>query len=192
MLLIGQISTQAGQSRLGKVVISMTQTSVLDKRFFMQTLHTAQRALERDGELVPMLFVQRTSGAQDCWILRMPDTYEKKKTLFLAIGSTLRKSKGPFTEAVMRMESWYVNAQKAPNAKEFLPSRHPCLQEALVLVGRNADNSRQSTVVAPFTRDPNDKVIWGDIPLAQYNHPVEAGNRAVGLLDFLFVTGKQI
>ena len=164
---------------------------MLDKRFFMYALQAAQRDLEHDGELVPMLLVHLVSGAHFYKSLHMPNMYEKKKAFFRSIGATLRRTKGPFTEAVMLMESWYVDGREAPNAKDFSPSRHPCRHEAIVLIGRNADNSRQSSVVQPFTRNANNKPVWGTTPIALYDHPVSRDLRVAGLLDFLFPWSDQ-
>lgn len=150
-------------------------------------LAIAQRKLEQADMLAPVLLLHYASGRRDQLDLSLPDTYEQKKHFFTRIGEHIRETRGVFTEAVLLMESWFVNAQEASGALHMQPSRHPSRQEAIVLVGRNTDNSRQSCVVQPFTRDASNKPVWsGASPIAQYNQPVSTGNRAEGLLDFLF------
>lgn len=104
----------------------------------------------------------------------------------MLLGAQLREQgRGP-KEAVLFSESWYVNAQQESAAMQMPPSEHPGRQEAIVVVGRSADNRRFTMVIQPFTWDKANHPIWLPIPLAQYDEEHTGTSRAYGILDCLF------
>jgi len=170
----------------------MMQTkSILTRTFVKSALQTVRLFLEGNGDLAPLLFVNYASGKDDRIRMTMPDSYEQKRDAFTALGEHLRNTDGPISEALLIMEGWFVKDWKAESARNVPPSQHPNRQEAIVLVGRNAKNSRQTSVVQPFTRNGDNRPEWDKHPIASYNQPVQPGNRAEGLLDYLFPTAKQ-
>ena len=170
----------------------MMQTkSILTHTFVKSALQTAKLFLEGNGDLAPLLFVDYASGKGDRIRMVMPDTYEQKRDAFTALGEHLRNTDGPISEALLIMEGWFVSGKDAPDVTAMRPSQHPKRQEAIVLVGRNAANSRQTSVVQPFTRNGDNRPEWDKHPIASYNQPVQPGYRAEGLLDYLFPTAKQ-
>lgn len=164
--------------------------SLLAQAFVEPVFKLARQNLERDGFLAPVLFVN--SGASDPLIVPLPQlpSSQERQRAFTALGVRLRRQGQTIHEAVLLMESWTVNAQKAPAALRFPPSQHPSRQEAIVLVGRNADNTWVTYVMQVFTRQQNKRLVWGEVPLVVYNAPAETVGRPSGLLDDLFLANQ--
>jgi hypothetical protein len=106
-----------------------------------------------------------------------------------SLGNTLRRCGRPVVEAVLLAESWYVDAAQSPGALAVAPSHHPDRQQAITLIGRHADHSRETQVVQPFRRDSDRQWVWEKRPLELYNQPVNQPGAAISLLDYLFEPG---
>lgn len=160
--------------------------SILEKKFVEVILQQARENLQKDGSLVPVLFLNLQDGQQALATLtQLPGTPEEKQLYFAEIGSTIRQGGQNIDEAVFLSESWYVDMQKGGNLA-LPPRQHPQRQEAIMLVGRNADRSRFTMVVQPFGRDRRNRPVFGKIELASYNQAADREAPPVGLLDYLF------
>ena len=118
--------------------------------------------------------------------LMLPDTTEKKAQFFAKIGSYLYEKAMQPTEALFLSESWYVAVQEAPAVLEFPPSKHPARQEAIIAIGRSADNRQYTQVLQPFTKDKDNRLVWQATPIAVYDEKRTPDNGSAGLLDYLF------
>jgi len=87
----------------------------------------------------------------------------------------------------MLMDSWYVAGEDMAEGLPTLPSRHPDRQQAILAVGRNANNSHMSLVLQPYQPDEAKGWIWPKPVITHYDQPVDAANRVEGLLDDLFI-----
>lgn len=164
----------------------MQQPSILTQAVIEPLLKTARQNLVRDGFLIPLLLVDLAAVAPVIVPLDLPTTSEQKQRYFRQLGVQLGRGGHSLQAAVMLSESWFVNAQQAPAVSRFSPSRHPCRQEAIVIMGRNADNTRVTQVITPFVRAENKQLVWGTSPIAVYDEPVKAAGKPIGLLDYLF------
>jgi hypothetical protein len=160
--------------------------SILEKVFTNSILATARGNLEKHGTLLSVLFLNTGAPELGLIALDLPNTAEKRQAYFTRLGLRFLILGQRLREAIMLSETWFVSAQEAPAAFKFPPSQHPSRQEAIVLVGRNAKQTRTTFVVQPFQRDAANQPVWSKIPMAVYNEPVEEGSEAVGLLDDLF------
>jgi hypothetical protein len=120
-------------------------------------------------------------------LMDVPNTTEQRQAYFAKIGTRFRRLGQPIQAAVSLAESWVVLAQQAPAALRIPPSQHPSRQEALVVIGRNADNTRTTQVIQPFTRNATSKPVWSAPAIAVYNESVAKGHSAQSLLDELFL-----
>lgn len=75
---------------------------------------------------------------------------------------------------------------KAPDAHKFMPREHPLRQEAIMLVGRNAEETRQTQIVQTVKRDKKNEPVWGSYIVETYNEPMTENNKVGGLIDALF------
>ena len=164
----------------------MTTKSILVQEIIDENLRTARQNLEQDGLLQPVLFLHLAANDILVVPLTLPDTFEKKALFFFEMGRRLHEQGLQPSEAVFLSESWFLSVQEAPDAMKLPPSEHPSPQEAIVAVGRNADNSRYTQVVQPFTRDKHNRPVWQAILIAVYDEKQTPGNGSVSILDFLF------
>lgn len=169
----------------------MNTASLMTKEQTDPLLTAARENLKRDGFLVPVLLL-KVGEKIPLLILPLapPATPEQKQAYFARIGASYRRSGHLIQEAILIAESWLVQAHQAPAAFRFLPSQHPCRQEVLTLIGRNATNTRCIQVIQPFTRDTVNKPVWREATIALYNQPVGDGSHAQGLLDDLFLANQ--
>ena len=149
----------------------------------LDLLKGARKNLEGKGFLQPMLFIELSTGKSLFCPLKMPNASVAKYRLFQNLGNEARK-KGPIKTAVLLSETWIVMANEAPDATKYMPSQHPCRQEAIVLVGRNADKTRSAIVIQTFTRDEHNAPVWSEPQVMLSDSP--QGFAAEGLLDALF------
>lgn len=169
----------------------MEQRSILEKKMLEPMLVTARQVLQREGFLIPILLVNASTEGPQLLALNMPPTPEQKQRYFREIGSHFSHTGQVLHAAVMLSESWYLNYEKAPAASRFRPSQHPCRQEAITILGQNADKSRVTQLIQPFARDPNNRPVWADIPIAIYNEPAKIAGKPIGLLDYLFLANRR-
>lgn len=165
--------------------------SLLSQKAGEAILRAACQNLETDGSLVSFLFFTLANGKRAEIPLRLPATTEDKETLFVTLGMTLVSVGVTVSEAVMLSEGWIVNAQKAPAALKLPPSQHPSRQEAITIIGRNAEDTRSTCVVQPFSRSSAGKLIWEALLFALYDEPTTAGSKVKGLLDYFFIGQRQ-
>lgn len=169
----------------------MEQPSILEKVVLEPILLTARQNFVRDGFLIPILLLQLETLPPKLVPLNLPSTSEQKQRYFTQIGAQLDRAGQVLQAAVMLFESWYVNAQAAPAATRFLPSQHPCRQEAIILMGRNAEHSRVTLLIQPFVRNRDNQPVWGSPPFADYNESVKKASKSSGLLDYLFLANRR-
>lgn len=165
--------------------------SILQEGFIHSILETARPSLEKDGSLAPVLFVDTGAPEVGVGLLSLANTLEEREAEFLRIGAQFRARQETIHEAVFLSEGWVVRPQEAPGGLRLPPSQHPCRQEAIVIVGRNAKATCHTCVVQPFNRNAANQPVWRELSLATYNEPVEKGKRAVGLLDYLFEANQR-
>lgn len=165
----------------------MKNRSILERQFVENILATARHNLEVDGALAPVVFARL--GDQMVVPVGFPDLPtdpDLKRMVMIGLGTKLREQGQEIAEAIMLLEAWYVNGLQYQDAAKIRPSQHPGRQEAIVAVGRNADNTRGTTVIQPFLRSDEHKPVWMKIPVADYNTSAANSVHAVGLLDYLF------
>jgi hypothetical protein len=164
----------------------MSKRSILVKQEIDKLLQIAKQCAEQ-GHPIHQELILQVAGDQ---LLHMPLTLqgdaEAKASQFLVLGRQLHERGLAPCEAVLLCESWFVNVQTTPAALKFAPSEHPARQEAIVAIGRSADNRRYTQVVQPFTRDQANRPVWQPLPLAMYDEPRTAQDGPTGILDFLF------
>ncbi len=68
---------------------------------------------------------------------------------------------------------------------KHLPSQHPCRQETIGLVGRNADKTWTAFVFQQFTRNEHNAPVWSETKVMLSDTGTD-GVVADGLLDALF------
>lgn len=158
--------------------------SILTQAVVEHILKTARTLLVADGHLHSVLFLRFGDGRQGMLHLHLPEEGEKRPGYMVALGAQIQRSGRVIDEAVIVLEGWVVLAPKPPFVA---PSQHPNRQEAIVVCGRNADNTRMTSVVQPFLRDAHDCIEFEPIELAQYDQPVTEATKALGLIDFLFL-----
>lgn len=168
------------------VILLMSMRSILVKPEIDKLMQIAKQCAEH-GHPFQQVLILHVAGDQ---LLYMPLTLqgdaEAKASQLLILGRQLYERGLTPSEAVLLCESWFVNMQEAPAAMEFAPSEHPARQEAIVAIGRSADNRRYSQVLQPFTRDKDNRPVWQPIPMAMYDEERESGDGPTGILDFLF------
>lgn len=171
----------------------MNTVSMLTKGIAESLLKAALENVELDGFLVPVLFLDVTEQGRLIHTLKaMPNTPEQRQTYFNHIGSHYWRLGQRIQEAVVLMESWFVLPQEAPGALRMQPSQHPCRKEAVVLIGRDAANTRSTQVIQPITRDASNKPVWNKPLMALYDEPVKQGYSTQGLLDDLFQANQRL
>jgi hypothetical protein len=162
----------------------MSNKSILTKEEF-EALLTQIRQNMVDKNLGPVLLMHTVDGQRlACNLTKLPGTPEEKRQHLLAAGASLRQDGVMVKEAILICEAWFVKADKS-SAVDTLPSEHPERQEAVVLVGRNAESTHSTCAIQPFTRNENGKPVWQEVTLHTDN---EAGS---GLLDWFFA-GQEL
>ncbi len=161
--------------------------SILAQEFVEVILTMAQENLRRDGALAPVLFVRFQGGEQAITLLDLPATTEEKEDYLAALGLSFRQTGRVVEEALFVSETWYVAAEPGQRLNlDVAPSRHPRRQEAITIVGRNADRTRHTIVVQTFGRDRHQRPVLGRMEAAEYNTLSGQGSRPVGLVDYIF------
>ena len=164
----------------------MSNRTILAKQEIDQIMQVAKQCAEQGG-CVRQLVLLHVAGDQFLQMhLNLEGDADAKAVQLLTIGAGLYARGLTPSEALLVSESWIVNAQKAPAAMQFAPSQHPARQEAIVIVGRSADNRRYSQVIQPFMRDKANRPVWQPRFLATYDEPRTAQDGPTGVLDYLF------
>lgn len=164
----------------------METISILNKSFIDGILETARQDLERDGNLLSVIFLKFDNN-QVCVVgINMPGTSEERRVAIHAIQQKMA-AQGLIQEAVMMVDTWYVAGQDDTGGLSRMPSQHPRRQEAIVIVGRNAANNRSSSVLQPYSHNQTGGLRWHKLAIAQYNQPSDEAIQVMGLLDDLFI-----
>ena len=164
----------------------MKTPSLLSEKVTGYILRKARQNLEKDGWLAPILFVGLANGKSMMAPLELPNSSKRRQMYFQQIGTQIRASGKQILEAAFVSETWFINPQKVPGATRFPPGKHPARQEAVMVIGRNAANTLSTQVIQPYIRGEGSRFVWEEYLAAEYEQPVESGNRTVGLLDYLF------
>ena len=166
----------------------MKSSSILGEKYIEPILNIARQNLETTGYLETMVFAKLTSNkVMPVGMMDLPASLNAKQMLMNILGDKLREDGSDIMEAVVLTESWYTDAIKNQAALKYPPSQHPGGQEAIAIIGRNAENTRNTTVIQPYTYNANNYPVWEKISVADYNQPAdESSVQAVGLLDYLF------
>lgn len=164
---------------------SKPATNLLRKAVLLDLLEASRKDLEEAGYLQPTLYIDLSNGQGIVSPLEMPDKSNKKYRMFHEIGKHICSTFGAIQDAVMVAETWTVSGKEAPDATKYPPSQHPCRQEAIMLVGRNADKTRSAFVSQTFTRDEHNALVWSE-PKVILSDSGEEGVVAEGLIDALF------
>jgi hypothetical protein len=161
------------------------KSSLLVKDVLLEILEQARLNLEKDGSLIPTLFIRLHTGKEFIYGVQLPDDSVRKCLMLRSIGRKIQEEHGSIQEAILLVETWYVDAHEAPNAAHYPPSQHPCRQEAITIIGRSEDNTRSATVIQTFTRDERNAPVWTE-PHVNIVKPGTKGAAAKGILDSLF------
>lgn len=162
-------------------------THILTQAYMTKLLTVAKAELEKDNDLIAMLFVQsrglrgRAAGLP---LADLPADVAQRYLYFATLGARLKRQLGAIEAAVFLNGAWWASVAAGQPLGHVRPSQHPNRHEAIVLVGRNADNTHQSFLLQPFTRDRLQHPVWGKTVLETYGQPGQL--KATGLLDMLF------
>lgn len=162
--------------------------SILGKPFIDEMLASAKRDLEQgsfESQLVIKLDNFQVVGLE-LTDFNYTDNQFQRRAILAAIGHALRTNHHHIQEAVMLGGGWIVSGQE-PGVGIILPSQHPARQEAITIMGRNSDKTRETSVIQPFTRNRHHKIEWSELCIAEYNRSVTDQNRMLGIFDALFV-----
>lgn len=165
----------------------MQTLTILAQPFVDAILGTAKRNVEADGFLTPVVFVQFANGERIVCPLKLPNTPDEKRRYFINLGCEFRQAGRIIQEALALLEGWYVDARTAASTLQFAPSQHPQRQEALVVIGRNAEQTRSTSVIQPFGRGDQNRPVWEAPAMAEYNVPASGACQPAGLVDYLFI-----
>jgi hypothetical protein len=162
----------------------LEESNLLKEATLLDLLNKERSTLELNGAIQPMLYMELSIHKWIICPLEMPDNSVEKYRMFQTIGNDVREQDGAIKNAVLCCETWIVMAKEAPDATKYMPSQHPCRQEAIVLVGRNADKTRSALVIQTFTRDEHNAPVWSEPQVIISDSPQDLA--AKGLLDALF------
>lgn len=143
----------------------LTQSTVKD------LLAIACQQKEQDGQVMPAVLL--LENRVHLRVLELPDLADDalvRRAQFHALGKQFPRS----CEAVFVAESWLAPAD-SPGA----PIDHPNRQEAIMISGRNRDNTRGMFVTQVFTTQ-DDRIIWQEPHIAIKPGIVE------GIVDCIF------
>ena len=125
--------------------------SVLTHSMVNNLLAQACQNKENEPQVMPMLFL--ANGTKDLKILPLPDLADdafERRAQFYALGRQFPDT----IEAVFICESWLAAADST-----VAPSEHPNRQEAIMITGRNRDNTKGVFATQVFTTQDN-RIIW--------------------------------
>ena len=163
---------------------SLEDSFFLSNEILLVMLENRKKTLEEKGVLRPLLFIELSNGERFSTPAMMPGNSEKYR-VFQALGKEIRLQKGTIKDVVLTCKTWIDNAQEGPDAIDPMPSQHACLDEAIVLMGRNADQTRSAIVIQKFTRDEHNAPVWSAPQITMVDSSAK-GRIAPGFLDALF------
>lgn len=164
--------------------ITEKNDSLLSEESIKRHIEFAQEVLENQGYLSVQLVFHFHSGEKASVIIEKnlsePD---EKRAAIQALGQQLRARHGGIREVIFISESWITNSS-IPDADKIRPSQHPARREAIIVAGRNEDNSCFALATQFFSREGEDELVWHEIVV----HQCDEGDGQVfgGILDYLF------
>lgn len=171
----------------GKESHAALPESILEQRVVEPILEAARENVQRDGSLVPVLFLRFQEAEASIFPVELPDTTEEKYAYFGDLGLAFVSMGKRLEEALFLSETWYLSSDVEPQLHpEVRPSQHPRRREAISLVGRNAERTRFTFVIEPFHREGKQRWVFEKRAVEAYNASVAGGIGPVGLLDALF------
>lgn len=165
----------------------MKSESILSQEFIEMLLTQARQQLENDGKLLALLFLRFDDERVVFTREELPDQHEERRRLLQRIGQHMRSQGDNIQEALLVVNSWFVVGRDGVAGLTTAPSQHPRRQAAIVASARNAADSRYSIVVQPYDLNDDNSVVWLAPMVAHYDHPTDAKNRVIGLVDDLFI-----
>lgn len=165
----------------------MKSISVLSQDFIENMLRIARENLESERTLLTIVFLKLDDGRVSFTGIPMPEIYEDRRRVMQNLRQQIRGRGEDIREALVLMNSWFVDGEDATGGLDMAPSQHPRRQEAIIAIGRNAEHSRASMVVQPYEQNETGRYDWRTPVVAQYDLPTDASNQVVGLVDDLFI-----
>ena len=162
--------------------------SILTGEFVEPILAVTKEFIKYHGHLGPAVFLRMEDGEQGVIPLAYLDslkTVEERREYFASLGLSIRLAGDRIREALLVSEVWFVEPQEFKTL-DVAPSQHPARKEGISIVGRNSKGTRFTEVLQPFSRDKNNKPIFGPLKDAKYNVPGDDESRPSGLIDHLF------
>ncbi len=164
----------------------MKHRSILTKTFIEPLLKIAQQNLAEDGYLQVMLFLNLKGKGVKTYGLQMPNNNLGRQQVLNQLRQELSANGETIQEALILMDTWYIDGKDAQDGLHTLPSQHPERQEAIAIVGRDARNAKTSMVMQPYTRDEDGQLVWDASGTRIYGQSSKEVS-APGLVDWLFV-----
>ena len=129
-----------------------------------EVANIAKKLLEKDKELVPILFVEDIKGKKIGITLSKfgADKEHDKYKMMRDAGIAISEKGVNVKEIVLVAESWIAEAKKEEDAKNIVPSECLDRKEAIVVSRWNISNNEREIHIQIFERD-NDKIIWKEI-----------------------------
>lgn len=165
----------------------MKSISALSQELIETLLKLARQQLQYEGKLLALLFFRFDNERVVLMREELPAQHEERRRVIRRIGHHMRSREGNIQEAVMVVNTWFVAGRDGIDGLSTAPSQHPLRQSAIVASGRNAEDSRHSIVVQPYDVNNDNSVVWLEPMMAHYDHPTDAKNRVIGLVDDLFI-----
>jgi len=164
-------------------------STILDKEFCDNILRAASANLARDGELVPVLFLNLEGvGTTIVQLVDFPGRGDEKRAYLRALASIVRAQEGEILEALMIFEAWVVGREPSQAEKLLgvavrdMPDR----AEAVAIFGRSADGSRVTNLLVKIERDREGEPSMGVAEYPLYNASVTEEIGSESLLDAMF------
>lgn len=164
----------------------MTNRSIMNKRNMNVLMHSAKRALTDDASIVSRVVILTAADLVCNAILKLSDFTENKARYWASAGRRLREyGHQPFEAVLICKSEWIKDVQDIPAATKVTLGWLPQDHEAIVAIGRSADNHRLSQVIQPYKWDKVNSLVWLPSPLATYNTARGIGDRFIPILDYL-------
>ena len=149
-------------------------------------LNGAKENLREYGSLSPTLFLHLESGERLISSLKLPETSKERQAYFATLGLSFSRAGQEIREALFISEAWYVKAKEDAAAFAVAPSQHPERKEIISIEGRNAQRTRLTVLLQPFSRDSQNQPVFEPVIVEQFNTPADIAYYPVGLTDHLF------
>lgn len=163
-----------------------TEESVIfGKTALFDLLKDARKTLEENGTVKPMLFLELSNGAGFITALQMPGEQKLKYRMFQEIGETIQLCGVAIEDAILLTETWIVPLTEATDVDKDISSQHPCRQQAIALIARNAARTHVAIVIQTFSIDEHNAPVWSE-PRVIISDSPKTEMASLGPLDALF------